>query len=251
MFLFSLLAVGQLVSGGRHGGGRRRVLEAQRAADGRRQNDAQDDAADDDHDLLLRGGGSTNKTQKGGSRQLSRWGITGAQGQGFTALQSRAFWEFGVGKRYLAGLALVFDRLLGVGHGSLHIVDGVLHVVLDSVNHLPLKSNSNFQHVMLQRLSVCGSADAGGRAAYLALDQHGHVDEHVVQLADAVFKLDDLGVSGLDLVQGLLGHLGVHLDLRKRAGLGHVAGSQRGKPANSQNIIIQKNITSMFRSEQV
>lgn len=54
VFLFSLLAVGQLVGGGRHGGGRRRVLEAQRAADGRRQNDAQDDAADDDHDFLLR-----------------------------------------------------------------------------------------------------------------------------------------------------------------------------------------------------
>lgn len=222
-----------MVGGGRHGGGRRRLLEAQRAADGRRQNDAQDDTADDDHDFLLRGG-----THKGGSRQLSHRGITGAQGQGFIALQSRAFWEFGLGRRYLAGLALVFDRLLGVGHGSLHIVDRVLHVVLDSVNHLPLKSKSNFQHVTLQWLSVCGSADAGSRAVYLALNQHGHVDEHVVQLADAVFELDDLGVSGLDLVQGLLGHLGVHLDLRKRTGLRHVAGSQRGKPANSQNIII-------------
>lgn len=189
--------------------------------------------------------GGANKTHKGGSRQPSRRGITGAQGS--TALQSRAFWEFGVGRRYLAGLALVFDGLLGVGHGSLHIVDGVLHVVLDSVNHLALKSNSNFQHVMPQWLSLCGSAEVGGRAAYLALDQHGHVDEHVVQLADAVFELDDLGVSGLDLVQGLLGHLGVHLDLRERAGLGHVTEGQRGKPANSKNIIIEK-ISCPFRA---
>lgn len=57
------------------------------------------------------------------------------------------------------------------------------------------------------------------RAAYLAFDQHGHVDEHVVQLADAVFKLDDLGVSGLDLVQSLLGHLRVHFDLQERTGI--------------------------------
>lgn len=51
---------------------------------------------------------------------------------------------------------------------------------------------------------------------HLALDQHGHVDEHVVQLTDAVFQLDDLSVPGLDLVQGLLRHLRVHFDLRGR-----------------------------------
>lgn len=54
---------------------------------------------------------------------------------------------------------------------------------------------------------------------YLALDQHGHVNKHVMQLADAVFQLDDLGVSGLDLVQGLLGHLRVHFDLQGEDGL--------------------------------
>lgn len=54
-----------------------------------------------------------------------------------------------------------------------------------------------------------------GHVTYLAFDQHGHVDEHVVQLADAVFQLDDLSVSGLDLVQSLLGHLRVHFDLQE------------------------------------
>lgn len=43
--------------------------------------------------------------------------------------------------RYLASLALVFDGLLGVRYGSLHIIDGVFHVVLNSVNHLSLESH--------------------------------------------------------------------------------------------------------------
>lgn len=35
-----------------------------------------------------------------------------------------------------------------------------------------------------------------------------------MQLTDAVLQLDDLGVSGLNLIQGLLVYLRVHLDLR-------------------------------------
>lgn len=67
---------------------------------------------------------------------------------------------------------------------------------------------------------------------YLALHQHGHVHEHVVQLPDARFQLDDLVVSRLDLVQGLFGHLRVHLDLvgerERRDGWGRGAELQDG-----------------------
>ena len=52
-------------------------------------------------------------------------------------------------------------------------------------------------------------------SSHLAFHQHGHVNEHVMEFADAVFQFDDLSVSGFDLVQGLLGHLRVHLDLRR------------------------------------
>ena len=48
---------------------------------------------------------------------------------------------------------------------------------------------------------------------YLALHQHGHVQEHVVKLTDASLQFHDLRVSSLDLVEGLLGYLGVHFDL--------------------------------------
>ena len=118
--------------------------------------------------------------------------------------------------RYLAGLALVFDGLLGVGDGSLHVVDGVFNVVLNSVDHLALKTHRKVSHVSLEHAVT--HSESGGAVTHLALHQHRHVDEHVVQLADAVFQLDDLGVSGLDLVQSLLGHLRVHLDLQERTG---------------------------------
>lgn len=51
-------------------------------------------------------------------------------------------------------------------------------------------------------------------SSHLALHQHGHVHEHVVKLSDAVFQLDDLVVSRLNLIHGLLGDV-VHNDLRR------------------------------------
>lgn len=54
-------------------------------------------------------------------------------------------------------------------------------------------------------------------STHLALHQHGHVHEHIVQLPDAVLQLDDLTVSGLYLAQGLLGNAGVHDDLEDTA----------------------------------
>lgn len=41
---------------------------------------------------------------------------------------------------YPPGLGLVLERLLGVLRGRLHVVDGVLHVVLDAVDHLALET---------------------------------------------------------------------------------------------------------------
>lgn len=58
---------------------------------------------------------------------------------------------------YLASLALVFDGFLGVGDSSLHVVDGVLHVVLDSVNHLALKKPHGRQN--LTRTAPCQPFD--------------------------------------------------------------------------------------------
>lgn len=52
---------------------------------------------------------------------------------------------------YLASLALVFDGLLGVRYSSLHIVDGVFHVVLNSVNHLSLESHVKFNTKYLRK----------------------------------------------------------------------------------------------------
>lgn len=56
-------------------------------------------------------------------------------------------------------------------------------------------------------------ADAG---THLALHQHGHVHEHIVQLPDAGLQLDDLTVPSLDLTQRLLRDAGVHDDLGER-----------------------------------
>lgn len=41
---------------------------------------------------------------------------------------------------------------------------------------------------------------------YLALHQHGDVDEHVVQLLDAALQTDDVFVSGFDFAQCLFGN---------------------------------------------
>lgn len=46
--------------------------------------------------------------------------------------------------------------------------------------------------------------------ADLTLDQHGHVHEHVVQLADAGLQFDDVGVPRLDVRQRLLRLLRLH-----------------------------------------
>lgn len=53
----------------------------------------------------------------------------------------------------------------------------------------------------------------------LTLDEHGHVHEHVVQLADGRLQLDDIGVPRLDVRQRLLRLLRLHYDLQF-AGLG-------------------------------
>lgn len=64
-------------------------------------------------------------------------------------------------------------------------------------------------------------AEGSGPRPHLALHEHGHVPEHVVQLTDAVLQLDDLTVPGLNLAQGLLRDAGVHDDLGGRSrGLG-------------------------------
>jgi len=47
---------------------------------------------------------------------------------------------------------------------------------------------------------------------YLAFYEHGHVHEHVVQLFDGRFQLDDVGVAGLDVRQSLLRLSRVHHD---------------------------------------
>lgn len=54
---------------------------------------------------------------------------------------------------------------------------------------------------------------------HLALHQHGHVHEHVVQLSNAGLQLDDLTVPCLNLAQGLLRDAGVHDDLENGTGL--------------------------------
>lgn len=103
----------------------------------------------------------------------------------------------------------------------------MLHVVLDSVDHLALQSSGS--QSVSQPASHRGRYRAGA-VSHLALHQHGHVHKHVVQLADAVLKLDDLGVSRLDLVQRLLGHLGVHLDL----GVEQVGGRGAARVTNKE-----------------
>lgn len=60
-------------------------------------------------------------------------------------------------------------------------------------------------------------ANLRDEGTYLALHQHGHVHEHIVQLPDTVLQLDDLTVSGLNLTEGLLRDAGVHDDLEGRA----------------------------------
>lgn len=45
---------------------------------------------------------------------------------------------------------------------------------------------------------------------HLVFDDHGDVDEHVVQLLDAALQPHDVFVASLDLVQGLLVDLRVH-----------------------------------------
>lgn len=62
-----------------------------------------------------------------------------------------------------------------------------------------------------------GGPNIGDEGTHLALHQHGHVHEHIVELPDAVLQLDDLTVSGLDLTQSLLRDAGVHDDLGSRA----------------------------------
>jgi len=44
-----------------------------------------------------------------------------------------------VGSSHPPGLTLVLDGLFGVGHGSLHEADGLVHVVLDAVDHGSLR----------------------------------------------------------------------------------------------------------------
>lgn len=49
---------------------------------------------------------------------------------------------------------------------------------------------------------------------HLSLHLHGEVLEHLVQVSDAPLQLQDLVVSGLDLVQGLPCRFGVNQDLQ-------------------------------------
>ena len=55
----------------------------------------------------------------------------------------------------------------------------------------------------------------------LALYQHGHVHEHVVQLLDGGLQLDDVRVPSLDVRQGLLGRRRVHDDALGTRDLSH------------------------------
>ena len=55
----------------------------------------------------------------------------------------------------------------------------------------------------------------------LALYQHGHVHEHVVQLLDGGLQLDDVRVPSLDVRQGLLGRRSVHDDALGTRDLSH------------------------------
>ena len=50
--------------------------------------------------------------------------------------------------------------------------------------------------------------------AYLTLNQHRHVHEHVVHLANARLQFDDVVVARLNVLQRLLGLLRLHDDLR-------------------------------------
>ena len=43
------------------------------------------------------------------------------------------------------GLGLILECLLGVLGGGLHVIHGVLHVVLDTVYHLPLQHQSDYR----------------------------------------------------------------------------------------------------------
>lgn len=52
----------------------------------------------------------------------------------------------------------------------------------------------------------------GATWTHLALYKHGHVHEHVVQLLDGGLQLDDVGVPGFDVGEGLLGLGSVHHD---------------------------------------
>lgn len=89
-------------------------------------------------------------------------------------------------------------------HGFLRICarrfDVVLRlndVELDSVDHLALASESRV---------VCSEMPAAGGTtpSHLRLNQGGHVDEHVVQIFDALLQFDDITVSRLDIGQRLL-----------------------------------------------
>lgn len=52
--------------------------------------------------------------------------------------------------------------------------------------------------------------------AHLALHQHGHIHEHIVQLTDAVLQFDDFTVPRLNLIHGLFTDVAVHDDLKQK-----------------------------------
>lgn len=85
---------------------------------------------------------------------------------------------------FLARFLLIFNRLLCVFLCTLYVVGRLLDVVFDPVDHLPL-----------------------------SLHLHGQILEHVVKVFDAPLQLQDLVVSGLDLIQRLLRGFGVDQDL--------------------------------------
>lgn len=61
--------------------------------------------------------------------------------------------------------------------------------------------------------------------SHLALHEHRHVHEHVMQLPDAVLQLDDLAVPRLNLIECLLCDVGVHDDLQGEGDRDHAPGS--------------------------
>lgn len=115
------------------------------------------------------------------------------------------------GSLYLACFLLIRYSFLRVVLRFSHVVGRLFDVVFDLVDHLALQEAEISHQALLMTRNKPERRRL--RCLYLSLHLHGEVLEHVVQVSDAPLQLQDLVVSGLDLVQSLLCGFSIDQDL--------------------------------------